>query len=542
MRKSKKFKKVMAMILAAALTVSFAACGGEGSAGPENSSEGGSLDAGEYQVDTIKFSIMDDPGTFTPWYGYVELASQIINLYEPLMDLNPEDHTLMPRLAEGYESVSDGVYDVKLYDYIKDSNGNAMKASDVVFSIEKCREAGTYAFAVTPIKSVEAVDEYTVRFTLENEKKDSIEIILSQINIITEAGFEQSGDEMVKNPIGTGAYKVSDYVPGSRILLEARSDYWQKDELRSEYAAANAKYIDLVCLADISANAIALESGEIDLSFAIADEDQAKFIDFDTKTAKDGYSCHIFPAGQCRMLVYNCSENSPLQDVNLRKALSYAVDAAGIVYSTDRYIGVVYNDIAANPIYSDVPEELLREDGEYFPYDVETAKEYLEKSSYNGETLTLIVNSMEGMVTGATLIASYAEAIGINIDVQSYETAIYSEMQRDETGTKYDIDYMSQENYFAMWAALQVLDANNYISGKNHNFIYDETLQELYDKAAALNSTDEDVMALTEYIDENCYAYAINYCNHVNYGSDRVVKFLENGRTMRTGAMEYQEK
>ncbi len=500
--------------------------------------------AGEYQTETVTLSIMRDIGTFTPWKGFNQfLVFAQMELYEPLMFWDREEKQLVSVLAKDFEQVEDGVYDVHLYENIVDSNGNPMTASDVVFSFNKAIEAGGYVFALAPLKSVEAKDDYTVTFNLENEKKMSIEIMLSQIYIVTEAGFEQSGDEMVGTPVGTGPYKLRAYTPSSVISLEAREDYWQSDvSLRAPSAAANAKYLELVCLSDKTSNTMALSSGSIDLSFAIADEDQATFVDFDSLTGNPGYTFHYFPGGELRMISFNCSENSPCSDVNLRKAIAYAVDAEGIRYSTDRYIGVTYKELAANPTFSDCPEESVADDGEYFAYNVETAKEYLDKSSYNGEVLKLIVPSGdEGKVTAATLISSYAEAIGVKIEVQVLEDAIYDEQRLDETGTIFDIDLMSNENFFATWSALQNLDVNAYSSGVNHCFINDPELQRLYDAMAAKDSTTEDILAFTNYVDENCYVYATVYCNHVNYGNDRVARFIEGGRTMLVGAMEYND-
>ena len=268
---------------------------------------------GEYQAETVTLSIMRDIGTFTPWHGFNQfLVFAQMELYEPLMFWDREGKRLISVLAKSYEKVSDGVYEVSLYENITDSNGNPMTASDVVFSFNKAIEAGGYVFALAPLKSVEAKDDYTVTFTLENEKKMSIEIMLSQIYIVTEAGFEQSGDDMVGTPVGTGPYKLREYTPSSVISLEAREDYWQNDtSLRSPSAAANAQYLELVCLSDKTSNTMALTSGSIDLSFAIADEDQATFVDFDTLTGKPGYTFHYFPGGELRMISFNCSENSP---------------------------------------------------------------------------------------------------------------------------------------------------------------------------------------------------------------------------------------
>ena len=181
---------------------------------------------------------------------------------------------------------------------------------------------------------------------------------------------------------------------------------------------------------------------------------------------------------------------------------------------------------------------MLKEAGSYWEYDVDLAKEYLAKSSYNGETIRILVNPAGWMAAG-TVIGAYLDAIGIKYELLSYDAALYADQHADESGTLYDIDLSEISNFFAFWNANTTLDINSYSSGVNHLFIKDDHLQELYDAAASADGTPEDIQALADYVDEQCYAYSLFYCTHVFYGSDRITKWARIERQPIPGACEY---
>ena len=73
---------------------------------------------------------------------------------------------IIPILAKGYPEVDDLHWQVELYDYIKDTDGNNITAQDVVFSINTLVDAGK-ALKYDKFESVKAIDDYTVEFPLD---------------------------------------------------------------------------------------------------------------------------------------------------------------------------------------------------------------------------------------------------------------------------------------------------------------------------------------------------------------------------------------
>lgn len=172
-------------------------------------------------------------------------------VYEMLFGL--ENGELYPILADGsrgefggYDHADgSGEYLVYIYDYITDSAGNAVTASDVVFSYQKTQEAGDVGGWDGVLLGVEAVDDTTIKFTLpENLSLGDLENIFARCFIFTEAAYNASASQFAQDACGTGPYVVSDFTSGVGVTLEAREDYWQKEELRPAISRQNVKTIN----------------------------------------------------------------------------------------------------------------------------------------------------------------------------------------------------------------------------------------------------------------------------------------------------------
>ena len=67
-------------------------------------------------------------------------------------------------IRDRYKEVDDLHWQVEIYDYIYDSEGNHITADDVVFSFNELVESGN-AFKYASFESVKKIDDYTVEFT-----------------------------------------------------------------------------------------------------------------------------------------------------------------------------------------------------------------------------------------------------------------------------------------------------------------------------------------------------------------------------------------
>ena len=174
---------------------------------------------------TLLTACAQDIGSLQPWGHNYTIRFEIIDsIFEPLFWMN-EDKELQPILAKSYENLGDGRFQVTLFDYIYDANGNQLKASDVVFSLDKFIEEGSNARNISSLKEYKAVDDYTVEFQFSNDRAGNFETVVTLLLCCTEASFNASPDQMVTTPVGTGRYELSEYVSGSYYTVKKRDSY-----------------------------------------------------------------------------------------------------------------------------------------------------------------------------------------------------------------------------------------------------------------------------------------------------------------------------
>ena len=137
----------------------------------------------------------------------------------------------------------------------------------------------------------------------------------------------------------------------------------------------------------------------------------------------------------------------------------------------------------------------------------------------------------ENTTDSAVLIQAYCKKVGINVELLTYEDALYKELRGEETGTVYDLDLGGITSSTAYtWKNFNELDVNAYKSGVNHNFIYDETCQDLYDKAASsATNSKEAANDLIKYVTDQCYIYSLFYYNNAYFAHSGKVQAIPVG-------------
>jgi ABC-type transport system substrate-binding protein len=460
-------------------------------------------------------------------FGLPNAAKRTIRqmIYESLYWMD-ESGKMHPILAKNYEKAGDGVYRVTLFENITDSAGNKLTASDVMFSLQIMKDVNWNLATLANLADAKVVGDYAVEFTFKNERMGNIENLLTDLYCLTEAAYSASPDKMVTTPVGTGRYVLTDMVKDSWYELKKRDGYWQTDaSYIVEKNAANIDRLRLEVITDASTLAIALENGEIDYTQQIETADRVNFMNDDGK-AKPGFIVKALGTSCYIHLTFNCSKASPCRDINLRKAIAYCIDSAAIAKNIQGPLGKV-SQSGMVPFVLDA-DPSLNNTGNYYPYDVAKAKEYLAKSGYKGETLKVIINPNVNTNNSGVMIQAYCEAIGVKLELSQMERALYTQLTTEETGTKYDIDLTglnSADDY--AWRSLSEMDIKAYRNGLNHNFIKDDKLQKLYENAAGVATGGKTAAnELIQYIDDQCYLYSLYTYDNLYMGRDRIKKIV----------------
>lgn len=454
------------------------------------------------------------------------------NFFETLFDYR--DNEYVPILAKGYTEVDELHWQVELYDYITDTNGNNITAQDVVFSIQTLIDAGK-AVKYDKFESAVAIDDYTVEFTWTSpiDGIGDLEWPWCRTAIFSQKSYEEGN--MHEVPVGTGPYKVTEYVAGSKIVMEANDDYWQTPELRDSEHTANVQTIEYHIIAETAQHVIALSTDQIQYSEYVPGENLADFQD--GGQYEDGNDVYITQGSGLRVLMGNNSENSLMSDVNLRKAVFFALDNEAIAAAGG---SVLPAKALGTPFFADYNTEWETNEDNYMAvYDPERAKEYLAQSSYNGETLKLLGNSNEIDKNMMTMLQALLLQVGINCEIVAEEEALVQTDMLDST--KWDMLITNAGGGCQAGEWNRFTNYEEFGTGFNMAFIHDDTLQQHLTTCKTLEGhTEENMTAMHDYILENAYYCALTTSSmNAVYSEDFAELVFREREFLRAGACSY---
>lgn len=474
-------------------------------------SKGG--DAAEHVIrDSITVGVESDPSDFAPWAANSNGRTNALwGIYQELGHMI--DGEFVPALVKEYTIADDGLsMTCTLFDYIYDSAGNHLTASDVKFSFDTGMSLG-YITGVSMIDEIVVDNDYQFTFKFGKELRQGDLDTIFRTDIVTQAAYEADDNGMSSKPVGTGPYALTSYTAGSSFTYTAREDFWQTDE---QYLCArdcaNVKTINYVILAESSQRTMALEQGTIDMCSAISNEDVAEFADGGAYS--ENYWTYGVPDNLSLLIFCNNDPGRKTSDVNLRTAIFYAINAETILQSV--YNGNGTNPHSMSPTWGAGYSDAIDSEESYYNYSVDKAKEYLAKSDYQGEELVILTEATGNVANSAVLVQAFLSAAGINASISSVDSTILQATYTDPTTW----DILLTQNACNTYAvtAFNPLASDRYTTG-TINHIYDDKLQELLNTAYTLSTANEESFkALHDYVIENAYGM-----NLVNYTTIYVV-------------------
>ena len=422
-------------------------------------------------------------------------------IYQTLFVLDSYGGEPVGVLASGYEQVDSTTFDITIYDYIYDSAGNHITASDVVYSYEYAKACGTVT-NMYYVESVEALDDYTVRLKTSSDNLGVWQYALSTVYIFSQKAHEESGDSFATSACGTGPYTLGEYIPGSTLELIKRDDYWQTDDSLSvpQYIAKADRVIFSV-LTETTQMGIALENGSIDLIAAISGSEVDRFVEEDGATPKAGYTIHaqLNPLIDCLFL--NMDEGSVFADnPKLREAVLYGIDADAMVTVAIEGKGEATKTFGSR-VYADYQAKW--DDEDYYTYDPERAAAALAESGFQQATpFRILYQSGAKFKAEAELIQAYLSMLGLNCELLGYDSSLFNEYKYNSSQWDMKLDPCKSPDLLPnIWS--YCLNSDNYENGTT-NFIHsDELQQKTLDIVTEAGHTDETVDAYHNFLIEN---------------------------------------
>lgn len=357
----------------------------------------------------ISLGMVLEPPGLDPTAGAAAAIREVTyaNIFEGLTRFGP-DGSVLPGLAREWEISEDGtVYTFRLAEGVTFHDGTPMTAADVVFTLDRARaEDSTNAqkqlFA--GIKTVEAVDDLTVRVTLERPDGAFLfnmawgdAVILSPASVETNA----------TNPVGTGPFRFVRWVQGDRIELERNPDYWGEPVALER---ATFRFIS-----DPNAAFAAMMAGDVDAfpNFP-APETLAQF------EADPRFSVIVGSTEGETILAMN-HRHPALADVRVRQAIAHAVNRQDIIDGAMFGYGTPIGTHFAphHPFYVDLTD--------LSQHDPDAARALLTEAGAEGLSLRLALPPPAYARRGGEIVAAQLRAVGIETQISNVEWAQWLE-------------------------------------------------------------------------------------------------------------------
>ncbi len=387
-------KKKLCLVLSLALAVSALGWGGQAAA-----------------EDSLVVAIDVPPRMMNPHGDDSDAGLQYMaNFFDGLLQRKGPDGKLVPALAERWEHPDKLTWKFYLRKGVKFHNGNPFTAEDVKFSFERLVDPDVSEFINTgkSIDSIDIIDDYTVVI----KTKEPIPWFannMHQVFIMDKESTEarDQGDVMVK-PIGTGAYKLEEWVKGSYVKLVANEDYWE--------GAPPIKRVEVLPITESSTRFAALVSGQADIMSGVP-------VELYEKIAKHPKLEVVSrPARRSIFLALGNKPGTPMADIRVRKAMYLAINEGEIIEK------VMRGHAAPAAQIPDPPTIGYNPDLERLPYDPAKAKELLAEAGYTDGFEITLTGPNDRYVQDEQIceaVAKYLAKVGIKVQLDVKPKSIF---------------------------------------------------------------------------------------------------------------------
>lgn len=292
--------------------------------------------------DTLVYSWSSNVGPLNPHlYSPNQMFAQAM-VYEPLVRYTA-DGKIIPWLAERWERSSDGrEYLFYLRKDVRFSDGTpfnaeAVKKNHDAVTANKDRHA--WLEFIAQMEKTEVVDPYVVRIVLKEPYYPILQdlALVRPVRYLSPSSIPKSGNtaEGITAPVGTGPWKLTQSKLGEYDIFERNEAYWGPKPA--------VKRIVVKVIPDPNTLAVAFETGDVDLVYG---DGQISLDTFDRFRADPRYTAAISQPMATRAVAMN-SNRGATRDVNVRKAISHAVNKAAIIKGI-----FLDTEIAADTLYS----------------------------------------------------------------------------------------------------------------------------------------------------------------------------------------------
>ncbi len=525
-------KKAIASVLAASMALSLAACGGSGSSSTAAStadstaSTAEAVDLNQEAVEGIsddavlRVAIDGEPDSLFAAYQQNKADNRVnSSMFNYLVEWDDEAKEAKPSVATEWEWIDDTHIRFTLRDDVKFSNGETLVAEDVAESLAySCQYHATYTQMFDPDNFVVEDDTHVV-LALSKPYGNLLDILgCDYYTIFDWSAWEADNESMgaddalakwIRDPVGSGPYKLVEWIDGDHLTLERNEDYWDKDNM------PYYKQIIYSFIADMPARASALEAGTVDVAYNLASSQ----ID-ELKSASIGLTVNPYNQNVVMPLTFNMHKCPALADENVRKAIMYCIDKAALAdaYGNGYEISGKSSLVAENSAYY--------AEVETFSQDLDVAKEAIDaaiaENGWTADDLTFTTWSVSGSDTSQVeLLQYYLSTIGITLNIESadFATVLFEHLFVGDTSIS-----IAENDTWDVTRMLNMLDSRIETSYDSYTGEYEDELHDLIDAAWAASDDDryEAYKAVQQFAADHYLTTALNSCLYTDAWSNTI--------------------
>lgn len=328
------------------------------------------------------------------------------HVYDYLVDVTP-GNVIAPRLAKSWTVSEDGlVYTFQLEEGVTFHDGSPFRAADVVWTFDRLRnpESGfPTADLYANIDSIEATSDSEVVFKLKQSNPFFLFDLSDNHALILKENTEDP-----TNFNGTGPFKVVEYSPEDRLVLEANETYFVEGQPKLEG-------VEIIFFADQTAMVDALRGGQVDLVMALSTDLYSSLKDESGVTLVDA------PTNQFDVVRLR-ADRAPGNDPRVMQALKLGLDREAIYQLVMAGFGRIGRDSPIGPMYS----AYYSEETPLPARDVEKAKALLAEAGYaDGLKIDLHTPDTGDRPELAVVLKNQWSEIGVDVNVLVEPESVY---------------------------------------------------------------------------------------------------------------------
>jgi len=409
--------------------------------------------------DSVVISIPLEPPGLDPTVAPASAIAEVthINIFEGLVKLN-ENGTFSPLLADSWSVAADGkTWTFKLKNGVKFQDGTAFDSADVKYSFTlygSAESKNKRKNVFVNIDAIETPDPLTVVIKLKNVDAIFLQNMSEATAVIT---APESAATNATQPVGTGPYKLENWVKGDSVTLTASPTF-------RTVGSFPIKTVKIRFIADPAATIAALLAGDIDAApYGLPGDDVARF-------EKDKRFKVVLGSTEGETMVIINNKRKPFDDVRVRRALSYAIDKQAALDAAFSGHGTLIGSHFPphHPAYVDLTKQ--------YAYDPNKAKALLKEAGVTTPLeVTLRLPPPAYARRSGEVVQAMLAQVGINAKIENLEWAQW-------------LDSVFKSKNFDL-SIVSHVEPNDIVSYTNPDYYWQYDSAEFRDIMAKANST-----------------------------------------------------